>query len=85
MAYGRPQIIVEDHNGNFFLVGREFGAELTGGSMVSGAGMGDLSGYTLTFAAQEKTLANFINVDSVSDTQIQVGTTTITVTGGTDF
>ncbi len=60
MAYGRPHIVVEDYNGNAYLVGRENGADVTGGTIVSGAAMGDLSGYTLTFNAMERTAANFI-------------------------
>lgn len=61
MAYGRPHIVVEDYNGNAYLVGREHGADVTGGTIVSGAAMGDLSGYTLTFNAMERTAANFID------------------------
>lgn len=60
MAYGRPHIVVEDYNGNAYLVGREHGADVTGGTIVSGGAMGDLSGYTLTFNAMERTPANFI-------------------------
>jgi hypothetical protein len=61
MAYGRPHIVVEDYNGNAYLVGRENGADVTGGTIVSGAAMGDLSGYTLDFSAMERTAANFIS------------------------
>lgn len=85
LAYGRPQIIVRDYNDNYFLVGREHGAELTGGTMVTGAAMGDMSGYTLTFEAQEATPANFVNVDSNDGSSMDVGTTTITITSGSDF
>lgn len=61
LAYGRPHIVVEDYNGNAYLVGRENGADVTGGTIVSGAAMGDLSGYTLDFSAMERTAANFIS------------------------
>ena len=60
LAYGRPHIVVEDYNGNAYLVGREHGADVTGGTIASGAAMGDMSGYTLTFNAMEVTAANFI-------------------------
>ena len=60
LAYGRPHIVVEDYNGNAYLVGRENGADVTGGTIASGAAMGDMSGYTLTFNAMERTAANFI-------------------------
>ena len=58
LAWGRPRIVVEDYNGNYFLVGREHGADVTGGTVVTGAAMGDLSGYTLSFTAMELTPAN---------------------------
>lgn len=60
LAYGRPHIFVEDYNGNAYLVGREHGADVTGGSIASGAAMGDMSGYSITFNAMERTAANFI-------------------------
>lgn len=60
LAFGRPHIVVEDYNGNFFLVGREHGADVTGGTIVTGATMGDLSGYTLTFTGMERIPANSI-------------------------
>lgn len=60
MAYGRPNVIVEDNNGNFFLAGLQHGMDVTGGTIVTGGAMGDLSGYTLTLTGQEKVPANFI-------------------------
>lgn len=59
MSYGRPNVIVEDNNGNLFLAGSEFGMDVTGGTIVTGAAMGDLSGYTLTLTGMEKAPANF--------------------------
>jgi hypothetical protein len=60
MAYGRPQVVVQDYNGNAFFMGLNYGAEVTGGTIVTGGAMGDLSGYTLTLEAQEQRPANFI-------------------------
>ena len=60
LAYGRPQVIVEDNNGNFFYCGLEHGMDVTGGTIVTGAAMGDLSGYTLTLTGMEQVPANFI-------------------------
>lgn len=60
LAHGRPHVVVEDNNGNFLMVGLEHGADVTGGSIVTGASMGDLSGFTLTFAAQEKDPPYFV-------------------------
>lgn len=76
MAYGRPHVFVEDYNGNIFVMGLLHGAEVTGGTIVTGAAMGDLSGYTLTLSAQEQVPANFLDADlatagvTVSATQI---------------
>ena len=60
LSYGRPQVIVEDNNGNFFYCGLEHGMDVTGGTIVTGAAMGDLSGYTLTLTGMEQVPANFI-------------------------
>ena len=68
LAYGRPKVIVKDNNNNFWLVGYEHGADVNGGSIVTGAAFGDMSGYNLTFQAQEKTPAYFI--DAVSEAQL---------------
>ena len=60
LAYGRPQVVVEDNNGNLFLCGLEHGMDVSGGTIVTGAAMGDLSGYTLTLSGQEAVPANFL-------------------------
>ena len=70
LAFGRPHIVVEDYNGNFFLVGREHGADVTGGTVVTGAAMGDLSGYTLTFTGMERLPANAITGSFTSEANI---------------
>lgn len=61
LSYGRPHVIVEDNNGNFFLAGFEHGMDVTGGTIVTGGAMGDLSGYTLTLTGTEKVPANFLD------------------------
>ena len=60
LATARPHVAIEDYNGNFFMVGLEHGAEITGGTIVSGAAMGDLSGFTLTLEGQETDPAFFV-------------------------
>jgi len=67
LAAARPHIAIEDYNGNFFLVGLEHGAEVTGGTIVSGAAMVDLSGFTLTFEAMETAPAYFVTSTVVTD------------------
>jgi hypothetical protein len=60
LAWARPIIVVEDNNGNAFLMGLEHGAEVTGGSIVTGAAYADLTGYNVTFTGQERVPANFL-------------------------
>lgn len=83
MAYGRPHIIVQDYNGNAFLMGAEHGADVNGGTIVTGAAMGDMSGYTLTFSAQEQVPANFLEGATEADPFAGM-TATVTVTEGTN-
>jgi hypothetical protein len=72
LAFGRPHVIVEDNNGNYFLAGLEHGCDVTGGTIVTGAAMSDLSGYTLTLTGMEKSPANFL-----ADTPTAVGFTVV--------
>ena len=72
LAYGRPQVIVEDNNGNFFYCGLEHGMDVTGGTIVTGTAMGDLSGYTLELKGMERVPANFLG-----DTLAAVGFTVV--------
>lgn len=78
LAWGRPQIIVKDNNDNYFMMGKEHGADVSGGTIVTGAAMGDLTGYTLTFTAMERVPANFI--DASNDTEL--GTAGFTIVAG---
>ncbi len=66
LAIARPHIWVEDYNGNYWLAGKENGCELTTGTFSSGAAMGDLSGYSLTFVAQEKAAPDFTQASVVT-------------------
>jgi len=60
LSYGRPQVVVEDNNGNLFLAGLEHGMEVSGGTIVTSGDMGGLSGYTLVLSGQEPVPANFL-------------------------
>ena len=62
----RPHVFLEDYNGNYLLVGAVHGAEVSGGTIVSGAAMGDLSGFTLTLTAQETIPAYFVTASVVT-------------------
>ena len=67
IAHARPHVAIEDYNGNFFLLGLEHGAEVTGGSITTGAAMGDLSGYSLTIVAQETAPPYFVTSTVITD------------------
>ena len=61
MAYGRPQIVVWTNNGDALLVGEKEGADVTAGTISTGAAMGDLYGYSVTFTGQERLPAAFLS------------------------
>ena len=87
MAYGRPHVVVEDYNGNYMMVGLEHGADVSGGTVVTGAAMGDLSGYTLTLTAMETRPAVFMKNTGgavFNSTDFAGLTGTITITEGTN-
>lgn len=49
--------IAEDKNGVYWMLGKDGGLDITGGSAASGVATGDRSGYELTFGGQEAALA----------------------------
>ena len=66
LAAARPHVVIKDNNAvqagsmdpdtvdaNYLMVGFHQGAEVTAGTIVSGAAYADLSGFTLTFTATE--------------------------------
>ena len=55
LAAARPHVVIKDNNetANYLMVGYHQGAEVTAGTIVSGAAYTDLSGFTLTFTATE--------------------------------
>jgi len=77
LVAARPHVFVEDNNGNIFLAGLEFGMDVSGGTIATGAAMGDLSGYTLTLTGMEKKPANFLASD-LATTGVTVSATQVT-------
>lgn len=67
MAYGRPQIVVHTNAGDALLVGQNRGADLTAGSISTGAGLGDLYGYSITMSGEENLPAGFLSGSTVDD------------------
>lgn len=64
LAYGRPHIVVETNNSQFFIMGLEQGADVVGGTISTGGEMKSASGYSLSFVADEKVPANFLNAST---------------------
>ena len=54
ISYNRSQIFVLDTNDNVFLLGMDNGCDISGGTVVTGAAKGDMTGYTLELRAEEK-------------------------------
>jgi hypothetical protein len=61
MAYGRPKIVVWTLNGDALLVGEREGADVTAGTIQTGAALGDLYGYSVTFTGMEQLPAAFLS------------------------
>ena len=61
LAYGRPHIVIRGRDNTFRIAGLKRGMDLTAGTIATGAEMGDMNGYTLTFTGMEALPANFIN------------------------
>ncbi len=53
LAYGRPQIIVEDNQGNLIMLGAKNGMDVTGGTIDTGQAFGDKNGMQITFTGRE--------------------------------
>lgn len=81
MAWGRPQVVVVDNNGNALMCGLEDGMEVTGGTTVTGGAKGDLSGYTLVLTGEEVSPANFLQGATKTDPFAGM-TTPVTIVDG---
>ena len=66
LAYAKPRILVENNEGQFFLVGLLRGCDLTAGSINNGGALGDFSGYSLTFQAEELLPSQFVTAGTGS-------------------
>lgn len=71
LSFNRPHILIEDNNGNVFFSGLEYGMDVTGGTVVTGGAMADMTGYTLSFTGMEKKPANFLKVAVLGNTPEQ--------------
>ena len=69
LAVGRPYIVIVDFYGNSFLCGADSGMECTGGTIVTGAGASDMSGFTLTFEGMESEAPYFLSTPVTADAE----------------
>jgi hypothetical protein len=61
LAYGRPVAIVWTTNGDALVAGLTKGVDLTAGTIQTGAGLGDLYGYSITMTGMEPLPAQFLS------------------------
>ena len=54
LCQGRPNIWVLDNNLKCWLLGAEFGCNVTGGNIQTGVAYGDLNGFTIDFTGREQ-------------------------------
>lgn len=75
LATGRPKVIVEDFNGNYWLYGLNRGLSATTGTIQTGTAKGDMYGYNLTLTGEEGKDAYFVDADVIdNDLTIVSGT-----------
>ena len=74
MTKGRMAVLVEDNNGNWFVMGHSRGVEASGGVVQTGTASGDLNGFTIELNAQEVSPAPFLALTggAPSDTDITI-------------
>ena len=64
-ALGRPIIFVEANSGQVFVIGQEFGCEISGSSQIQGT-LDSLNGYVMTATATEKNPIYYLDSGSVT-------------------
>jgi hypothetical protein len=72
-ALGRPIIFVEANSGQVFVVGQEFGCEISGSSLVGGT-MDALNGYTMVATATEKNPIYYLDAGAITALDALVST-----------
>jgi hypothetical protein len=81
LAYGRPVVIVWTTQGDALVAGLTKGADLTGGTIQTGAGLGDLYGYSITMTGMEPLPAQFISGSTSTNPFASVGNPPTVVSG----
>jgi len=74
LVKGRMAVLVEDNNGNWFVMGHKNGVEVSGGTAQTGTAVGDQNGFTIEFSAQEVAAAPFLDltIGAPTDTDIVI-------------
>lgn len=72
LVKGRVAVMVEDNNGNWFVMGLKNGVEVSGGTAQTGQAAGDQNGFTLEFSAQEVSAAPFLALTSGAPTDTDI-------------
>lgn len=54
LCQGRPNIWILDNNAKCWLIGAEFGCNVSGGMLQTGVAYSDLTGFTIDFSAREQ-------------------------------
>jgi len=67
MTYGKMRAIIADNAGNSLYIGKDFGIDVSGGSIVTGSNMEDLSGYTLIQTGREPEPALMLDGSTLAD------------------
>jgi len=75
LVKGRMAVLVEDNNGNWFVMGHQNGVEVSGGTAQTGTAAGDQNGFTLEFSAQEVAPAPFLALTSGAPTDTDITVT----------
>lgn len=78
VAHQRPIIVVVDYNGNYQVMGRTEGSDLTASNIQSGGAKGDFNGYDLTFTAEEAQFAPFLDSSTITALEALVSSTNVT-------
>jgi len=77
LGLNRLMAIVTDRNGKYWLLGRNNGIDITGGTAQTGTAMGDRNGYEMTFTGMED-----VPCSEVSSSIISGLTSGTQITGG---
>ena len=77
LSYGRPNVVVETNNGDFFIAGLVRGMDVTAGTISNGTALGDMTGYSLTLTGQEAVPANWLDCNTEAQLVALLGSPTV--------